>query len=96
MSRTSKGLVAGIVAGAAIMAAPRDGGMRETEAIVASQAVRESFSLAGDEVDATLHVAFRMDDDSTPIRVNRWEVQEVGAQLVANAVEAMGAGGTGT
>ena len=55
--------------------------------------VQESFSLARDEIDATLHVAFRMDDEASRIRVNRWEFHEVGAQLVANAVEAMGAAG---
>ena len=53
--------------------------------------VQESFSLARDEIDATLHVAFRMDDGASRIRVNRRELHEVGAQLVANAVEAMGA-----
>ena len=53
--------------------------------------MQESFSLARDEIDATLHVAFRMDDEASRIRVNRRELHEVGAQLVANAVEAMGA-----
>ena len=75
------------------MAAFGDGGMRDTEAIVAAEGVRESFSLARDEIDPTLDLVFRMDDEGSRIRVNRWELHEVAAQLVANAVGAMGAAG---
>lgn len=75
------------------MAAFGDGGMRETEAMVAAEGVRESFSLARDEIDPTLDLVFRMDDEGSRIRVSRWELHEVAAQLVANAVRAMGAAG---
>ena len=67
--------------------------MRDTEAITAADGLRESVSLATEEADTTLQVAFRMDDETSRIRVNRWELHEVGAQLIANAVEAMGADG---
>ena len=70
-----------------------DGGMRDTEAIIAAEGVRESVSLALEAIDPTLNVTFRMGDEASRIRVNRWELHEVGAQLVANAVEAMGAAG---
>jgi len=70
-----------------------DGGMREPESIVAAEGVRESISLARDATDATLVVDYQLQNDATTIRVNRWELNEVGGQLVANAVEAMGPGG---
>ena len=75
------------------MAAFGDGGMRETESIVAAEGVRESFSLARNDIDPTLDLVFRSGDEGSHICVSRWELHEVGAQLVANAVEAMGAAG---
>ena len=75
------------------MAAFGDGGMRETELIVAAEAVRESFLLARNDIDPTLDLVFRSGDEGSHIRVSHWELHEVGAQLVANAVEAMGAAG---
>ncbi len=75
------------------MTAFGDGGMRDTEAITAADGLPESVSLATEEADTTLQVAFRMDDETSRIRVNRWELHEVGAQLIASAVEAMGADG---
>ena len=70
-----------------------DGGMRDTEVVAAADAVRESISLAAGEIDAGLLVDFRMKDGGAAVRVNPWELREVGTQLVSNAVEAMGAGG---
>ena len=70
-----------------------DGGMRESVSLVAAQAVRESISLARDAADEALVVDFQMDAAAATIRVNRWELNEVGRQLVTNAVEAMGSGG---
>jgi len=70
-----------------------DGGMRATEAIVAADGVQESISLAVDALDTLLEVAYRVDDDVSRIHVNRWELHEVAAQIVANAAEAMGANG---
>ena len=75
------------------MAAFGDGGVREAEAIVAVDEVRESVLLARHEIDTSLHVAFRMDDENSRVRVNRWELCEVTSQLVGNAAEAMGADG---
>ena len=75
------------------MAAFGDGSTREPEAIVVVDEVRESVLLARHEIDASLHVAFRMDDEASRVRVNRWELYEVASQLVANAAEAMGADG---
>ena len=72
------------------MAAFGDGGMRETEAIVAATGLREAVALAKDTIDPTLTVAFTIDDETSRVRVNRWELHEVAAQLVANAVDAMG------
>ena len=70
-----------------------DGGMREPVAMVAAEAVRESISLARDAIDPTLSVDYQLEDDATTIYINRWELGEVGRQLVANAVEAMDTGG---
>lgn len=67
-----------------------DGGVRETEAIVAADGVQEAITLAKEAIDPTLKVAFKADDETARIRVNRWELNEVAAQLVANAVDAMG------
>ena len=75
------------------MAAFGDGGTREPEAIVAIDEVRESVLIARHEIDSSLDVAFRIDDEGSRVRVNRWELFEVASQLVANAVEAMSAGG---
>ena len=70
-----------------------DGGMREPVAIVAAEAVRESVSLARDATDATLTVEYQLEDETTTICLNRWELDKVGRQLVANAVKAMETGG---
>lgn len=70
-----------------------DGGMRETETFVAAETVREIIDLSRDKTDSLLKIDYRIDDESSRIRVNRWELHEVAAQLVANAVDAMGTGG---
>ena len=70
-----------------------DGGMRATETVVAAKGVLESISLAREALDSTLEVAYRTSDESSLIHVNRWELHEVASQIVANATEAMGAGG---
>ncbi|MDD9991963.1 MAG: ATP-binding protein [Rhodospirillales bacterium] len=70
-----------------------DGGMRATETVVAADTVLESISLAVEALDTVLEVRYRIDDEVSRIRVNRWELHEVAAQIVANATEAMGAGG---
>lgn len=70
-----------------------DGGMRATEGIVAADGVQESISLAMDAVDSALEVTYRANDEASRIHVNRWELHEVAAQIVANAAEAMGEGG---
>ena len=55
--------------------------------------VLESISLAREALDPALEVAYRTSDESSLIHVNRWELHEVASQIVANATEAMGAGG---
>ena len=70
-----------------------DGGMRATETVVAAEGVLESISLAREALDSTLEVAYRTSDEESRIRVNRWELHEVALQTVANATDAMGAGG---
>ena len=70
-----------------------DGGMRATEGIVAADGVLESISLATEGLDTPLEVAYRANDEASRIHVNRWELHEVTAQIVANAAEATGAGG---
>ena len=70
-----------------------DGGMREREVVVAAGAIRQSIAQAREEVDSTLDIEYRIDDASSRIGINRWEVSEVMGQLVANAIDAMGAGG---
>ena len=70
-----------------------DGGTRATEAIVAADGVLESISLAREACDTALEVAYRANDEVSLIHVNRWELHEVTAQIVANAADAMGAGG---
>ena len=70
-----------------------DGGTRVTESIVAADGVMESIALAVDALDTAPEVAYRVNDEVSRIHVNRWELQEVGAQIVANATEAMGSGG---
>ena len=70
-----------------------DGGMRETETLVAAEAVREIIDLSRDKTDSLLKIDYRIDDETSRIRVNRWELHEVAVQLVANAVDAMGTGG---
>ena len=70
-----------------------DGGTRATESIVAANGVLESISLATEGLDTALEVAYRANDEASRIHVNRWELHEVTAQIVANAAEAMGTGG---
>ena len=70
-----------------------DGGMRAKEPIVAAEGVLQSISLAVDGLDTALEVAYRVNDEASRIHVNRWELHEVASQIVANATEAMGAGG---
>ncbi len=70
-----------------------DGGMRVKEEIVAADGMLESLSRARAEIDTSLEVAYRANDDASRIRVNRWELHEVAAQIVANAADAMGPGG---
>lgn len=70
-----------------------DGGMRETEILVAAEAVREIIDRSRDKTDSLLKIDYRIDDEIARIRVNRWELHEVAEQLVVNAVDAMGTGG---
>ena len=70
-----------------------DGGMLEREVMVAAEAVRQSVAQAREEIDSTLDIEYRIDDGTSRIGTNRWEVDEVMGQLVSNAVDAMGAGG---
>ena len=70
-----------------------DGGTRATESFVAAEGLMESISLAREAHDTALEVAYRANDEVSRIHVNRWELHEVAAQIVANAAEAMGAGG---
>ena len=70
-----------------------DGGTRVTESIVAADGMMESISLAVHALDSAPEVAYRVNDEVSRIHVNRWELHEVVSQIVANAAEAMGAGG---
>ena len=70
-----------------------DGGTRATESIVAADGMMESISLAVDALDTPPEVALRVHDEASRIHVNRWELHEVVSQIVANAAQAMGAGG---
>ena len=70
-----------------------DGGTRATESIVAADGMMESISLAVDALDTAPEVALRVNDEVSRIHVNRWELHEVVSQIVANAAQAMGAGG---
>ena len=55
--------------------------------------MRESLSLARDEINHTLDLAFRVDHEGSHIYVNHRKLHEVAVQLVAIAVGAMGSAG---